>query len=149
MKRILALIIALAILCAVAVPSVFAEESFNTVMEYTNPSNYQIVIPETIDAGAEHLTFEAYSMNILDTEKITIKLDGNNPIELAKEDDANFTAQVIIDCKDGDIVGEFYKDELSSHYNNDISMVVQNANQIPAGKYSGSVSFTISLSDRA
>ena len=97
MKKILSAILCVIMLAIVAVPAAYAEEGYNEILsnpeqhmnvrvDYTNPSNYQVVIPSILDANVSEYTFTAMAMNILDTEQVEVIMFGGCRIKSPKKE---------------------------------------------------------------
>lgn len=116
------------------------QQAYSTV-EYENPSNFEVVIPETIDGNEGILTFTALHMNLHDNETVEVYSDGGNVIDLTSEtteDIAKYNITV-----DDSPVATFGNGELTSQYS--IYPWVENAREIAAAHYSGTATFRIRL----
>ncbi len=107
---------------------------------YDNPSNYSVVIPDTIDGNANEITLTATNMNLHANETVEVTA-GNDIVDLtsAETDDIakyNFGSNngVIASFNNGDLISK-----------TTIYPYVENANQIAAAHYTGDVTFRVRL----
>lgn len=138
-------------LCAVAlavcsVVGVSAYELDNPYMDgysaiaYDNPSNYTVVIPETIDGNQTTFSLTATHMNLHENEKVEVySVDGNTVDLTSTETDDIAKFHITVD----DIpVAVFENGELTSPV---IYPWVSNSNEIAAAHYTGAITFRIRL----
>lgn len=145
----------------------FAEDSFVTdgqgftTIIYSQPSDYAIIIPETIDASAGSYIFQAANLNIASNERVFVVVesaDTNNRITFTHEDGEYTLAKQIItqnvsghSIPDGlpqNCVGYFEPDESCSALSFSLSTENYDYQGAPkAGNYTAVVQFSIYLND--
>lgn len=138
-------------LCAVAlavcsVVGVSAYQIDNPTMDgyssivYDNPSNYAVVIPETIDGNQSTFSLTATHMNLHENETVEVTA-GYDVVDLTSTE-TDDVAKYNFGCNNG-VVASFNNGDLESNIL--LYPYVENANEIAAAHYSGEVSFRIRL----
>lgn len=109
-------------------------------ISYDNPSNYAVVIPETIDGNQSTFTLTATHMNLHanETVEVTAGLDVIDLTSTETDDIAKYN----FGCNNG-VVASFNNGDLTS--NTTLYPYVENANQIAAAHYTGDVTFRVRL----
>lgn len=133
----------------------------SSTITYSQPSDYCIIIPETIDADAGAYVFQAGQLNITENERVYIILttaDQDNNITLTHESGTytldkqivteNVSGHSIPDGLPQNCVGYFEPDSFSSALSFALSEENYNYECAPkAGRYSALVEFSIYLSE--
>ena len=156
MKKVLSVIIAIVMMCAITIPAASAE-SFNesVPVTYSAPDTFVLNIPAQIVVG-ERAYIEAESLNIRDTKQVEVTFGGftnSNTVSLYEENDPTKTVSVYFINNGGDImsptdnvVATFSNSNASASYTLD-SQIVLDDQVVKAGEYSGSVYFTADCVD--
>lgn len=163
MRKLIAMICAATMLLCCCT-TLFADEyvtggSASTTMTYSMPSDYCIIIPETIDVSAGAYVFQAANLNIASNERVFVSVesaDTNNRITFTHEDGTYTLAKQIItenvsghSIPDGlpeNCVGYFEPDEPASALSFAVSDENYDYQGAPkAGNYTAIVVFDIYL----
>ena len=107
---------------------------------YDNPSNYAVVIPETIDGNQSTFSLTATHMNLHENETVEVTA-GYDVVDLTSTE-TDDVAKYNFGCNNG-VVASFNNGDLESNIL--LYPYVENANEIAAAHYSGEVSFRIRL----
>lgn len=159
MKRIIAAILCVVMVFALGIPTVFAEEyviSYGAISSqnderesaivFDNPSNYCIMIPETIVADGNYLNFSANSMNLHDNECVEVYSTTGSRIELTSTETNDIAIFLFNTDYNSDVVARFNNGDLQPNYI--VTNSVENANEIAAAHYSGTATFKIRLVEK-
>ena len=107
---------------------------------YENPSNYAVVIPDTIDGNANDITLTATHMNLHSNEMVEVRA-GYDVVDLTSTE-TDDVAKYNFGVSNG-IVASFNNGDLTSNIT--LYPYVENANEIAATNYSGTVTFRVYL----
>lgn len=169
MKKTLSLILCFCIaisICTFMPTIAYAEDSYisggtgSSTITYTQPSEYSILIPETIDSDAGQYVFWAGTLNIADNEQVYVTIAntiGSGRIEFTHENGVNkLTKEIIVEPSDSSYnidfstlpehcVGYFYGDNTMSKIRFGLSEQSYDCEYAKAGNYTATVNFEVSL----
>lgn len=167
MRRILAIICSIILIACCFAPLIaFAEDAQvsegqgTTTTTYTHPSDYCIIIPDTIDSANGAYVFQAASLNISYNEYVLITVsnaDSNNRIIFTHEDGSHtLTKQIVTENVSGGYIPDGLPDNCVGYFTSDesasaLSFAVSEENydyqdNPKAGTYTATVEFNIYLS---
>lgn len=156
MKKVLSIIIAIVMMCAITIPAVSAE-SFNesVPVTYSAPDTFVLNIPAQIVVG-ERAYITAESLNIRDTKQVEVTFGGftnYNTVSLYDDNDPTNTVSVYFFNNDNDtmsptdnVVATFSNTNPDASFILD-SQIVLDDRVVKAGEYSGAVYFTADCVD--
>lgn len=150
-KKILVIVCVIA-LAAVSVVGASASTIISQYQEgyseisYDNPANFEVVIPETINAADGELTFTANSMHLHDNEVVEVVSKIGNSVDLLSETTQDIAKYNFNADSDG-VLARFANGELTSEIT--VYPYVENASKIAAAHYSSSITFTVRLTEKS
>lgn len=146
-KKMLALVCVIA-LAAVSVVGASAATIISQYQDgyseiaYDNPANFEVVIPETIDAAEGTLTFNANSMHLHANEVVEVISKIGNSVDLISETTQDVAKYNFGADSDG-ALARFADGELTSQIT--LYPYVENAREIAAAHYSSSITFNVRI----
>lgn len=120
------------------------QEAYSQV-EYDNPTNFEIVIPETINANEGELKFTANHMNLHTNEVVEVISKNGSYIDLSSETTED-KAKYYFNANSDEALARFENGELTSQIS--VYPYVENAREIAAAHYTGTATFTIRLTEK-
>ena len=169
MKKLLSIVFSICMvisLCAMTPIEASAYDSYvqngvaSSTITYTQPSEYSILIPETIDANTGKYVFQASMMNISDNEQIYVtaaNVNGDGRIEFQHEnqtntltkdidiEESNPTIPVSLESLPSHCVGYFQGEDITSRVQFGLSDQSFDCEFPKAGNYSARVDFEVFL----
>lgn len=156
MKKFLSVLLVFVMVFAIGVPSVFAEEYVisygalsseyadkESTVVYDNPSNFCIMIPETIVANNGYLDFSATYMNLHSNEYVEVYSASGNTVEMNSSETEDIAICLFNTSYNSDVVAKFNNGDLTPEFT--VTTSVTNANEIAAAHYEGTAIFRIRL----
>lgn len=148
-KKILVVVCVIA-LAAVSVVGASASTIISQYQEgyseisYDNQANFEVVIPETINAADGVLTFTANSMHLHSDEVVEVISKTGNYVDLFS-DTTQDVAKYNFNAESDGALARFADGELTSEIT--LYPYIENAREIAAAHYSSSITFTVRITD--
>ncbi len=159
MKRMIALLLCMALVCSLATTAFATEINEDSEMQstmsqiiYNLDTKYCIYIPEEIDASTGSYTFEASYLAVSETEQVVVRMSGVDDLgNITLENGASekLTLNVVYDgaglMPNGAVA--IFTDSTTA--NAPMQLVYNNYGKVHRpGQYSGTFEFTVSVEDR-
>lgn len=145
----------LVVVCVIALAAVSAvgasastiisqyQEGYSEI-SYDNPANFEVVIPDTINAADGVLTFTANSMHLHNDEVVEVISKIGNSVDLFS-DTTQDVAKYNFNAESDGALARFADGELTSEIT--LYPYIENAREIAAAHYSNSITFTVRITD--
>lgn len=121
------------------------QETASSQVNYNVQSSYSVKIPAVInDITYSGYSFEATSMNLLDTQVVYVRCEGN--VNMTNDRGDTFELKLYDQANDSNTVARFYDEETTSS----IVMLGRPVNMgtLRAGYYTGTATFRVSLEEK-